>query len=633
MTTRGSGVLGSWRAVIRLMRRVWPVLVVASIGGCLFASWTAYNVDPRFLGLGVWLLSLALLVAAGFLHDVKRSDNLNDDRSQSYRLSEHWTCADWIGVAVLTLVAFGLRFYRLDNALPPFHGDEGEMGTLAFLAWYGPTEGPALPPFGAAFYGQPALFYFLQAVWMQVFGETANGMRMLSVCAGTLCIPVVYAIGRAAWGQMAGLAAGWLLATSQLHIHFSRIALNNIETVLAATVVIALLLRLERQARRKAQTDGVSSAPDAGDPLLLPIAIGLSAGLAQYLYFGSRLLPVLALVLLAVLRWRRLVTGRQLGFMGVGFAVAILPLAVFYIGHWPAFSERMAGVSIFSQLGIAHELGADARWPEDLGWLLWAQLSRNVLFFLGRGDHSAFYSPEMPSFDPVTIALFWLGLALTIMRANRFPEMVVLVWLGLGGLLGGVITSDSPNVPRLIVIVPAVCVIGGVFVQKIANAIVPWGKRIARWGVVPGAAIASATLSLNASDYFVRYPQVYPAPYHTKIAEAVAAGARTDRFLLMGLPVLYANHGSIRFIARGAEISDLNEPDSLGEELARRSDCKRTTIIAVNQRLENLANIEKLYPGGVEVVHRDRDGAILFATYRLPDTGTARPGCADAAPG
>ncbi|MER2536077.1 MAG: phospholipid carrier-dependent glycosyltransferase [Rhizobiaceae bacterium] len=624
-------MLARWLNARGLMYPAWPVLVTASVCGSAFAGWTAYNENPRLLGLGVWLLSLAVLVAAGFLHD--RRSRLNDNGSRPIRPTRRWTRADWIGVAGLTLVAFGLRLYRLDNALPPFHGDEGEMGTLALLALHGPSSGPALLPFGAAFYGQPTLFHFLQAVGMQIFGESTNGLRMLSVCAGTLCVPAIYAVGRAGWGKMAGLTAGWLLATSQLHIHFSRIALNNIETVLAAIVMVALLLRLDRESDRKARIDAVGSAASFKDPLLLPIAIGLSIGLAQYFYFGSRLLPITALVLLTVLWSRRMVTSRQLGFLALGFAVAILPLAVFYIGHWPAFSERMAGVSIFSRLGIAHALGADARWPDDLGWLLWAQLTRNVLFFLGRGDHSAFYSPEMPSFDPVTIALFWPGLALMIVRASRFPEMVVLVWLGLGVLLGGVITSDSPNVPRLIIIIPAVCLTGGVFVQKIANAIVPWGKRIARWGVVPGAAIAGATFSLNASDYFVRYPQVYPAPYHTRIAEAVAAGAQTDRFFLMGLPVLYAGHGSIRFIARGAEISDLTEPDRLGEELVRRSDCKRTTIIAVSQRLENLANIEKLYPGGVEVVHRDRDGAILFATYRLPDTGMARPGCADAAPG
>ena len=143
MTKKGNRAQSQTAA--ELLRRVWPALVIVSLCGSIFAGWTAYNDDTRLFGLGVWLLSLALLVAAGFMHN--RWSSPNGNAFQPTTPTKRWTRADWIGVAVLTLVAFGLRLYRLDNTLPPFHGDEGEMGLLAFLAWYGPTDRPPLPPF------------------------------------------------------------------------------------------------------------------------------------------------------------------------------------------------------------------------------------------------------------------------------------------------------------------------------------------------------------------------------------------------------------------------------------------------------------------------------------------------------
>ena len=237
-------------------------------------------------------------------------------------------------VVALTLLALALRLYQLGAFLPPMHGDEGEMGLLAFLARYGPASGLSpqpLPPFSTAFLDHPTLFHYLQVLPLLLFGDTITALRTLSAVVGALCAPLIYLVGRLGWGRIAGFTAGWLLAVSHLHIHYSRIALNNIETVWFVILLIALLALLyeTQQHQGSSRSAGVArlcavgpacradgaifsypahhdrtsaaSSPLSIPPLTLLIAIGLVTGLGQYFYFGSRLMPILAAILLFVL--------------------------------------------------------------------------------------------------------------------------------------------------------------------------------------------------------------------------------------------------------------------------------------------------------------------------------------------
>lgn len=60
----------------------------------------------------------------------------------------------------------GVNWSPMWIVLPPMHGDEGEMGTLALLALHGPNSGISphpLPLFSTAFLEHPTLFYYVQA--------------------------------------------------------------------------------------------------------------------------------------------------------------------------------------------------------------------------------------------------------------------------------------------------------------------------------------------------------------------------------------------------------------------------------------------------------------------------------------
>lgn len=641
----------------------WRWLIFGAVLCAALGAWLSQQDPFAMSGLYVWLLALALLVAAGLLHDRTRPRAAGGGAGRL-----RWTRWDWLLVVSVTVLALALRLYRLGAFLPPMHGDEGEMGLLALLARYGPASGLSpqpLPPFSTAFLDHPTLFHYLQVLPLLLFGDTITALRTLSAVAGALCVPLIYAVGRLGWGRVAGFTAAWLLAVSHLHIHYSRIALNNIETVWCVILLIALLAMLYETSRpgppdrvhlllarafRRGTTAGeprpgdrdISPAPDpvpgpVPDPaynppaLILSIAIGLTVGLSQYFYFGSRLLPILAVLLLFVLWFQRRVPFWQLAVAAAAALVAYLPLATFFANHPTPFVGRMQGVTVFSSQGMAQTLGPQAVWPSDLPLLLWTQAKANLLFFLSSGDRSAFYLADIPAFDKVTVVLFWLGLGVVIAHARRFHELALLAWLGFGVLLAGVVTLDAPNGPRLIVAVPAMYLVCGVFLQKVVDLVARlWPQSGRRIGLGAVGAVAAVTLLLNFYTYFVDYDQRQPNTWMVYLAEDIAADSQGYRTYLLGAPNLFVNYGTIRFLAFAAEKYDLPAPDQLAPLLAQAGTGlgtgteKGALVIALPNHLADLQQIQQQFPNGTLTARQDAHGNVLYTTYRIPAAEVAK---------
>ena len=161
------------------------------------------------------------------------------------------------------------------------------------------------------------------------------------------------------WGRVAGFTAGWLLAVSHLQIQYSRIALNNIETVWFTILLIfrsALAYTSSQPPRMQAENalDRPSPSARKAPALTLFIVAGLVIGLGQYFYYGSRLLPLLAAVLLFALWRQQKVHPQQVAVLIVAMFVAYFPLGLFYSHDYAAFINRVSGVSIFTPVGLAH---------------------------------------------------------------------------------------------------------------------------------------------------------------------------------------------------------------------------------------------------------------------------------------
>ncbi|MCB0063836.1 MAG: glycosyltransferase family 39 protein [Caldilineaceae bacterium] len=524
---------------------------------------------------------------------------------------------DWLLIVLLTAVALWMRLHKLSDFLPTMHGDEGEMGELARLALRGPESGlrpVPLPLFSTGFLDHPTLFHYLQAFALAFFGDSLSGLRTLSAVFGALCVPPLYILVKRGWGRVAAITGAWLLAVSHIHINYSRIALNNIESVFAMIVLVMLfILAAQRQQRHKPQ------------PILLYLFAGLTMGLSQYFYYGSRLLPVIAAIYVLYLLVARRITFAQIIGLAIAALVPYMPLLYRFSMGWQSFLNRTQGVSIFNPEGMAHTLGADATWPRDIPLLFWEQLKRNISLFVASGDRSAFYLPDLPGFDPLTVVLFWLGLGVVLARSRRFQNFALSMWFAVGLLLAGILTTDAPNGPRLIVMIPVVYAIAGVPLQQLYGILQQLWPTVARGTVaVVLVVVGIGTFQANYTYFFDTYVQRVPNLMPTSMAHTIRAYSDDHIFYLYGAPNFFAEYGVLRFLT--PESVRLNATLVEEAEEAIREQANRSTeetadkgimIIALLHRLQEIDTLVSLFPGGVYEEHKSPSGQLLYASYRL----------------
>jgi 4-amino-4-deoxy-L-arabinose transferase-like glycosyltransferase len=141
----------------------------------------------------------------------------------------------WPALAALVALGAALRFATL--ATQSIWFDEAATWDLVRL------------PFGAMLRqvahheSSPPLFYLLEWGWTHLFGTQEWGLRSLSALAGTLTVPVGYAIGRRLGGATAGLATAALIAVNPLLVWFSQEARAYALVVGLSAVALWLFLR------------------------------------------------------------------------------------------------------------------------------------------------------------------------------------------------------------------------------------------------------------------------------------------------------------------------------------------------------------------------------------------------------
>ncbi|MFQ5946859.1 MAG: ArnT family glycosyltransferase, partial [Anaerolineae bacterium] len=353
-------------------------------------------------------------------------------------------------IAGVTLLALGLRATALSEFPPGMHGDEGELGLLALDISEGTRP---LSPFTTGWFRHPTMFHFWQAAAIGLFGKDLVGLRMLSAVVGALSVPLLYLLVRIGFGRLAGLVSASMLAASHLHIHFSRLGINNIES--SMLMILTLLLVVLGATKRS---------------LLLWGLAGLAGGYGLYFYFGSQVVPIVALLILVRLAFSRRISRQELAGFALGFVLVASPLFLHYWQSPQIVSERVRGVFLLTPKNLQHTMSGidqlEGQSEADVLTVLGIQFQRNLRFFLRDGDASSFYLRDLPAFDPLTATLLWLGMGLALLRPFRLPEFVLLAWFWTVFVTGGMLTRDAPNAPRLLMALPAVFAFGGMFVGR-----------------------------------------------------------------------------------------------------------------------------------------------------------------------
>ena len=372
----------------------------------------------------LWITGIALLLCSAFFgsHSLWGVSNA--------RRLPRWPTWEMALLAVLFVLALLSRVWNLTNFPDNIYPDEIMTGTVATQSYLSPTTPPSV--FSTLWSGidLPALWFWFVAVFLKLGGTSLAMLRLPAALFGAATVISLYALLRGTWGRYAAIAGSTIMGVSVSNVHYSRLALNNIVTQFFWATCFFFLLRALRSRR---PSDWVLA--------------GLSAGLSEYFYYGTRLLPfILAafMVFLFALHWKQ---ARQYagGFLLLAgsYLAGFGPLLVHFIRNPNLYLGRGASLLIWSPHIPISFADFHRAWKT-----IWPVLSENLL---GISTHSSqdiiFYGPLLL---PAESALLVLGVALLLWQW-RHPAAFLILASGLGVLLvGGTLVAYPNSVPPLI---------------------------------------------------------------------------------------------------------------------------------------------------------------------------------------
>jgi len=343
-------------------------------------------------------------------------------------------------------------------------GDEGSVGLTAITF----LQGQADNLFGMAWHSFPALYFFIHAVPIAWLGPTALALRLPAALAGAGTVGAAYLLGRSLFNHRVGLLAALFLSALHFHLHFSRLALNNVWDGLNYVIVLGALWQAWRTGQRSAF-----------------VVAGLSLGLSQYFYPSARMLVVLVGVWLGVTglfnfpRFKRYLP--DLVLMALLSGVVVLPLLWFYalrpdeffgpmraqsiLGTWLTNEIELTGQSA-TQI-LAHQL-----------WLGFTAFTTTPLQF--------WYKPGVPILRSLPSLFFFLSLGVMLFRWRDPRSHLLALWLAALGLIGA-LSESTPAAQRYVAAAP-VCALAFAYGLEM---LIHWGRS---WW--PRGALALNTLAL-----------------------------------------------------------------------------------------------------------------------------------------
>jgi len=350
----------------------------------------------------------------------------------------------WLETALLLVIVTVAALYRLNIApldvVPPgCFSDEAHYG-LDALAVLDGQHAVFFPDNG----GREPLFIYLVAGSVALFGRTVAALRLPAALAGIAAVGLTFLLAREmfrrALGREGALAvatlAGLLLAVSQWHVTFSRIAFRASTTPLLEVLAFWLLWRGLNAIQDRATAPGRATARVA--PTMWFALSGTALGACLYTYLSSRFVPLVLIIFFVLwVLFRRLplphpptptLPWRHLALLVLVAAIVFAPLGAYFALHPGDFLHRAGEASVFNPawnhgdpLGAFADSAVKAAgmlfWAGDPNWRhnVGATLPGNV------GATLPGNVAGQPVLNPVLAILFLLGLGLACWRIWRSP--------------------------------------------------------------------------------------------------------------------------------------------------------------------------------------------------------------------
>lgn len=536
--------------------------------------------------------------------------------------------AEWVTAFLLSGIGLVIRVVGLGSFPDMMAEDEGYFAYQA--ANLSRVDHWIFNPFRYDVHGHPLLFHVMQAVSIELFGQTVTAARLPSALIGTLTIASTYFMARVLFDRRTAVISAVFMMAFPLHVHFSRLALNQVMDAFFVTLVIGFL----------------ALALTSRNRIYYSLA-GVTMGLSQYGFSSARLIPVLALLYLIHWQLRHFKYFKQhwreecwlILITVMLFFITVLPMISFLASHNASISPRLDTVGIWQK---------DARWGlYDTTAIhdkfnFWAkQFTYPLLGFVQMKETGYFYgrfNPFLGWFAPVP---FLVGILMAVRHLRQSRMFLLVIWCFLSAFLGGTLLTKPPEYQRFIIATPAMAVLVSLGVIYISESVVRLSNKLNPQEILPRAAeywslpiiLIFLLVSIDTKIYFQDYRKARPyfADFRTEnlnlIADDVLPTLASYRVWYLPSPDMNLGVSPIlKYKAPNIEATEFNgEPQELIHLLqAHVTVYHQSQAVIVSPRYAHFAEVYELLSALAEpeqwVYPKLGLGPLLVYVFRLPAT-------------
>jgi 4-amino-4-deoxy-L-arabinose transferase-like glycosyltransferase len=390
--------------------------------------------------------------------------------------------------AVLAAAVFGLYAWRVGEAPVYLSPDEAIIAVDAHtLAATGhDVVGERLPLYfriqmpGETRWGwfTPAIFYFTALV-LKVFPLSERVVRLPTVCVGVADVVLLYWVGWKIFKREGyALCAAGLLALAPAHFILSRYALDYLYPLpFMLGWLLCLLLFLE------------------SGRLSWLFASTLCLGVGFYSYIAAVLLMAMYLGFTGVVLLLTRRTLRAYAAAAAGFALPLLPFAIWFLKHPTVLSDTAARYDLYD----ARKLNALQGIREFLSYtnlerlssLYWTYFSPSFLFFSGDGQIT--FSTRSVGVLLMPLALLVAcGFYQVIVRRPSIANLLVVIGF-VSAPAAAVLVPEPAAIIRAVALLPFAALLAAFGLELLWTA--PGGRPAKAALVVGGASLLAVGLS------------------------------------------------------------------------------------------------------------------------------------------
>jgi 4-amino-4-deoxy-L-arabinose transferase-like glycosyltransferase len=392
--------------------------------------------------------------------------------------------------AVLIAISSLLIFYDFPNIPRNIAIDEAE-----FIILSKHLENSPYTPYSQLATGHATLYFYMLLVSINIFGESAFGVRIISAVFGVINTVLIYYIMKLVFESRKNLRPvirefmPFLIAFSfvsmRWYFNFARFGFEA-TTVLFFELLAVLTLFIYRKKRH----------------LWILFLVGIFSGLAYNSYTPGRLFFILPLVFIIYefesMKQLSKNLGKPLLYFLIPFLIIILPLNLYF--------TQYDDNRIYELFYLQSEL---LTIQEKINFT-WQNITSVFGMFFLEGDHNGRHNfPYKPMLNPIQIILFAVGLLVTLKNWRNYFNAFFLLYFVVG-IIPPLLTYpwENPNSLRAATVLPSLAYFMGQGIMQLFR--IPLKKRF--W-LYCFFIIISISAIYEARTYFVFQRKVFDTAF------------------------------------------------------------------------------------------------------------------------